>query len=329
MVRKVCSGQPSSLTAYLIKRFTGQDDPCSPVTELGMRSKYAFLEAWVSIAGNLVLAAVKVVFGVAMNSISLLADAAHTASDVLTSFVVLLGFKIAQVPADEKHPFGHGRVEFLSTLAIAVLLALVGVEFGKSSYSRLIAGSPVKGSLGVAAIMVVGALAKEWMTRFALYLGKKANAQALIGDAWHHRTDAIASLLVAVAMVASMYGYHWVDAALGLVVSALIVYTGVELGVSSCSTLIGERAPEELEGEIEDVATNCPEVRGYHKVSVHDYGGRKSVSLHILVDSGLSLVESHDIATKVEDALKTRISGDIVVHVEPEALEEKQGVEGE
>ena len=294
-----------------------------------LRSQYAFLEAGVSIAGNLVLAVLKVILGLAMNSISLLADAVHTASDVLTSIVVMLGFKIAQMPADEKHPFGHGRVEFLSTLVIAGLLTYVGVEFGKSSYSRLMAGVPVKGSLVVAVVMVVGALAKEWMTRFALHLGKMANAQALIGDAWHHRTDAIASVLVAIAIVASMYGYHWVDAVLGLAVSALIIYTGIELAVSSASSLIGERAPKQLEDQIEDVVGNCSEVKGYHNVMIHDYGGRKSVSLHILVDRDLSLIKSHDIATEIENALRATIPGDIVVHVEPEVIEEKQGMEHE
>lgn len=318
-----------SFTAYLVKRFTDQDDPWSPVSDPEMRSKYAFLEAGVSIVGNLVLAIIKVIFGLAMNSISLLADAVHTASDVLTSIVVILGFKIAQMPADEKHPFGHGRVEFLSTLVIAGLLTYVGVEFGKSSYSRLMTEVPVKGSIAVAIVMVVGALVKEWMTRFALHLGKMANAQALIGDAWHHRTDAIASLLVAVAIVASMHGYHWVDAVLGLAVSALIIYTGIELAISSASSLIGERAPKELENQIRDVVANCSEVRDFHEVMIHDYGGRKSVSLHILVDSGLSLVESHDIATEIEHALKIRIPGDIVVHVEPEPMEEKQGMKHE
>jgi cation diffusion facilitator family transporter len=309
---------PPLFTAYLIGRFTDQDDPLAQVDEPKIRAAYAYLEAIVSIIGNLTLAVVKIVFGLAMNSISLLADAAHTASDVLTSVVVLVGFRISEMPADDQHPFGHGRVEFLSTLVIAGLLTYVGIQFGISSYSRFVNKVPVKGSIGVALIMVAGALAKEWMTRFALYLGKKADAQSLIGDAWHHRTDAIASSLVAVAMVASMYGYHWVDAVLGMAVSALIIYTGIELAMSSCSKLIGEGPSEDLEAKIRDIVESYPQVKGFHNVMVHDYGGRKSISLHILLDDDLSLVESHDLATSVEDALKDAIHGDIVVHVEPQ-----------
>ncbi|HHW18850.1 MAG TPA: cation transporter [Firmicutes bacterium] len=318
-----------SITGYLIEKFTGDSSSPEPVTDPDVRTKFAFLEAWVSIIGNFILAFIKVTFGLVLNSISLLADAAHTAADVLTSVVVLVGFRMARAPADEKHPFGHGRVEFLSTLVIAILLLVVGFQFGKSSYERLLSNTPVKGSFVVAAIMVFSGVAKEWMTRFALYLGRKTNAQALIGDAWHHRTDAIASVLVAVAIVSSRYGYHWVDAVLGIGVSALIVYTGVELALSSASTLIGEGAPEELLNAIRTEVLKCEGVKDLHKVIVHDYGGRKSVSLHILVSEDLSLLESHNIATEVEKAVKSRVAGDVVVHMEPFNPEENQGADAE
>jgi len=312
-----------SLTGFLILRFAGIT-PGSEIRTSEMRARYAFLEAWVSIVGNLVLALTKVVLGLLLNSISLLADAAHTASDVLTSVVVLLGFRIAKAPADEKHPFGHGRAEFLSTLVIAVLLILVGLEFGKSSYGRLLANIPVKGSIPVAVVMVLSALAKEWMTRFAIYLGQEAKAQALIGDAWHHRTDAIASLLVAVAVIASGYGYHKVDAIFGLLVSALIVYTGIELALSSSSVLLGERADPGLIQAIKDAAINCEGVKGLHKIAVHDYGDRKAVSLHILVSDDISLLRSHEIASEVERAVRLQVPGDIVVHVEPKEEEDSR-----
>ncbi|HON86891.1 MAG TPA: cation diffusion facilitator family transporter [Bacillota bacterium] len=322
------AGNPPLLTAYLVKRFTNQPDPTARAEEPQIRAEYAYLEAIVSIIGNLALAVIKIVFGLATNSISLLADAIHTASDVVTSLVVLVGFRISEMPADEQHPFGHGRVEFLSTLAVAGLLTYAGIRFGISSYSRFVDKVPVKGSIAVATVMLAGALFKEWMTRFALYLGEKADADALIADAWHHRTDAIASSLVAVAMVVSMYGYHWVDAVLGIAVSALIVYTGIELAVSSCSKLIGEGPSKELESKIADVIQGYPQVKGFHDVMVHDYGDRKSVSLHILMDDDLSLVESHDLATKVENALKNAIRGDVVVHFEPQMTEEARQEKG-
>ncbi len=314
----IATGHRVSLTRWLILRFTDQTKPDREVSDPRIRTQYAFLEATVSIAGNLILAAIKVIMGLVLNSISLLADAAHTAADVLTSVVVLVGFQLAKAPPDEKHPFGHGRVEFLSTLMIAILLGVVGVQFGLSSYGRLRNAAEVKGSFAVALIMLAGAVVKEWMTGFAIFLGKKADAQALIGDAWHHRTDAIASALVSAAIIASGYGHFWVDAVLGLMVSVLILYTGIDLGLSAGSSLIGEQASPALLQEINQVAMGCKGVKGLHRVLVHDYGGRKSVSLHITVEDGLSLSASHDIATEVERSISSRVHGDIVVHVEPQ-----------
>ncbi len=308
-----------SLTYWFIRKYTAQTVVEANVVDPDVRTQYAYLEAWVSIIGNLFLSIVKIALGLFLNSISLLADAAHTAADVLTSVVVLAGFRMAKAPADEKHPFGHGRVEFLSSLLIAVLLLLVGAQFGWSSYQRFVAGTPVKGSVIVAIIMLFGAAFKEWMTRFATYLGIKANAQALIGDAWHHRTDAIASGLVAIAIIASGYGYYWVDAVLGMGVSALILYTGLALALTASSSLIGEQAPESLVADISETVMNCRGVKGLHKVVVHDYGGRKAVSLHIEVGDDLSVVESHRIASDVEEAVRSRLPADIVVHVEPQA----------
>lgn len=310
---------PEAVTSWLIRKYTRQSDPRADITDPEVRTRYAFLEAWVSIAGNLVLSAVKAVLGLLLNSISLLADAVHTGADVLTSAVVLIGFRIAGAPADERHPHGHGRVEFLSALFIALLLSVVGTQFGWSSYKRLLEETPVRGSFAVALVMLGGAGIKEWMTRFATYLGTKADAQALIGDAWHHRTDAIASALVAVAMVASRFGHYWVDAVLGLAVSALIIYTGVSLALTASSSLIGEKAPDSLVSAIGETVMRCRGVRSLHKVTVHDYGGRKAVSLHIQVNDDLSLVQSHKIASDVEEAVRSRFFVDIVVHVEPRA----------
>ncbi len=305
------------ITKRLIQRFTDQTDPEAEVSDPVLRGQYAFLEAGVSIVGNLVLAMLKIAMGLALSSISLLADAAHTASDVVTSVAVLVGFKLSVAPPDEEHPFGHGRAEFLSTLFIGFLLGVVGVQFGLSSFGRLLHGSSVKGNVPVAVVMVVAGLAKEWMTRFALYLGKKADAPALIGDAWHHRTDAVASVLVAVAMVASKHGFGWVDAVLGLGISALILYTGLNLGMGAASSLLGEGASPAILQTIRTAVNRCPGVKGHHCVLVHDYGGLKYVSLHITVRGDLSLSDSHLIASEVERSISSSLHANVVVHMEP------------
>ncbi|MGR6835192.1 cation diffusion facilitator family transporter [Syntrophomonas erecta] len=285
------------------------------INEPLQRRKIAYLEAWVSIIGNLVLAVIKVIFGVMINSISLIADAAHTASDVLTSLVVILGFKLSSMPADEKHPHGHGRIEFIATMIISLMLMGVGVKFCVDSYGRFLDNTPVTGSFLVAVIMVLAGLFKEWMSRMSIDLGQRINSSALVADAWHHRTDAIASVLVAVAIVASGYGYYRVDAILGLAVSALIIFTGIEIFKESGSKLIGESTTEQLD-EINQLAMTIPGVVATHDISVHDYGANKAISIHIEVDQKLSINQAHDIAHEVEETINKSLYALTTVHID-------------
>nr|WP_274964245.1 cation diffusion facilitator family transporter [Tepidanaerobacter syntrophicus] len=306
-----------SINNYLIALFLKENDFPLRVTDPQLRKKYAYLEAWVSIVGNLVLAAIKIFFGLTLNSISLMADAIHTASDVLTSIVVLLGFKFSSSPADEKHPYGHGRIESLATLLIAAMLIVVGVQFGQTSWSRFIANTPVKGSFMVAGVMVVGAIFKEWMAQFSVDLGMRTNASALMADAMHHRTDGIASILVAIAIIASRYGYYRVDAIFGLGVSALIIYTGINIIAESASRLIGEAPDEEILKVIEKCALSIPGVCSIHKVNVHDYGDYKEISLHIQVEKDMPLIKAHEISEQVERAIEAETDSNVTVHIEP------------
>lgn len=283
----------------------------------GTRALYAYLEAWTSITLNIALAAAKVYFGFILNSISLLADGVHTASDVITSVIVLLGFKTANVPPDEEHPFGHGRTESVATLAISILLIIVGLGFGYDSVSRLLERTAVRGSYAAAALMMVSVVVKEWLARFSTYLGRTISSNALVADAWHHRSDAIASALVVVAMVGANMGYSFLDAVFGLLVSALIVWTGAALARETSSVLMGKAPSPSFVGAVETIVSEIPGVDGMHKLSVHDYGTRKALSLHIQVDKNLTLRESHDIAESVERAIENHMDVDVVVHVEP------------
>jgi len=304
-------------TDYLISKFANRSNLGGRVTDTILRRKYAYLEAYISIAGNLILAAIKMVLGLLLNSISLLADAAHTASDVMTSIVVLLGFKLSSSPADEKHPYGHGRLEFIATFIISLMLLVVGIEFGKSSYARLISNEEVKGSIIVVLIMILGALIKEWMARFSIELGKRTNSSALMADAWHHRTDGIASILVAVAIIASYYGYYKVDAVFGLLVSALILYTGISISLSAISQIIGEVPEKDVLNDIESMALSISGVTNVHKVNVHNYGCHKEISLHIQVDNSMSLIKAHDISEQVERRIEANMDCKAIVHIEP------------
>lgn len=304
-------------TNCLIKAFIKDKDLPEKVTDEDMRRRYAYLESLVSIVGNLVIALIKYVFGLMFQSIALMADALHSASDLLTSIVVLLGFKISSSPADEKHPYGHGRIEFIATLVIAVMLLFVGVEFVKTAYDRFITNAAVKGSYLVAAIILATAVFKEWMARFSMELGMRIDSPALIADAWHHRTDSISSILVAIALVASKYGYYKADAVLGFGVSALVAYTGITIAIDSISKLIGEVPSEEEVKDIRELALQVPGVLGVHKIKVHNYGAFREISLHIHVNQRLSIIEAHDISDQVEKAIEAKLNAKVTVHTEP------------
>ncbi len=303
------------MTESILRRFVrGEIDPRDQAT----RTRVGLLEAWVSIISNTLLAALKLGLGLWLNSISVLADALHTASDVVSSVVVMVGFRAARLPADEQHPYGHARVENVATLVIAVLLVIAGLEFAGGSVRRLFSAEPVRGSYTAAAILALSGVFKEWLARFAVALGRLINSSVLIADAWHHRSDAVASILVAIAIVASRFGYPWVDAASGLLVSGLVIYTGYQLGRGAASVLIGERADPAVVDQITSLATGVSGVENVHGISVHDYGGGQTlVSLHIRVDEGLHVRESHGIAEDVEATLENDLGVQATVHVEP------------
>jgi cation diffusion facilitator family transporter len=302
---------------YILFIFFKENKLSKKVIDIELRKKYVYLEAWLSIICNLILAGIMVFFALLLNSIALLANAAHTASDVVSSVVVLLGFKFSSLPADNKHPYGHGRIEFLATLIISALLIVVGIEFGINAYHRYLANSMVQGSYLVVVIMIFASLFKEWMAEFSAELGRRANAIVLIADAWHHKTDGIAMMIVAIAILSSKYGYYRIDAVFGVGVSILIIYTGTNMLRDSISKLIGEASEEDIVKDIKNLVHLIPEVISVHKIKIHDYGSYKEITLHIQLEDSLGLVKAHGISEKVEREIESKIHCKAIVHAEP------------
>lgn len=303
-----------SFTDRVLARFVAHpertDDP-------SVRLRCGVLEAWVSIVLNTLMAGVKFGLGLWIRSVALLADAGHTFSDSLTSIVVLVGFRSARRPIDREHPHGHGRMESVAALIVATMLTGVGLEFLWQSGRRLLAPAEVKGSVAAVLVMVVSAAVKEWLARFSLELSRRIRSSALAADAWHHRSDAVASLLVAAAIVGAAFGYHRLDGILGIAVSVLILYTGLDLIRTSASSLLGEHPGDDMLEEVRGAAQSVPGVVGVHDVEVHDYGQHKDVSLHVEVAGDRSAGEAHAIANRVEEAVDRRLRVSTVVHVDP------------
>ena len=286
------------------------------VNDLKIRAKYGLLEGWVSIVINLLLFCIKGVLGLATKSISLIADAIHTLADTATSIVVIIGFKIAKKPSDREHPFGHGRMEAVSTLIVAVFLIVAGVDFLESSIGRIIHPTPVSASWLIVIVISITIVIKELLAQFAKELGVMIESKTLEADFLHHRSDVIATALVVVALVASRYGYTRIDGVAGILVSLIIIYSGYRIAKEAVSPLLGEAPSREFIQKLEEITKSCKGVIGVHDVIVHQYGQENLVSLHIEVsdDTPSNL---HDLSEEVELKIGEEINGTVVVHVDP------------
>lgn len=295
------------------------------LSEERLERKYVgYLEGWISIIGNTILFLFKLIAGIYLNSISLIADAFHSLSDVLTSGIVILGFKIGGKPPDEKHPFGHGRMEQIATIFIAFILLIVAYDLGKSSLNRVLNPQKVEFNVYVFLVLLFSSLFKEWMALFSIYLGNKINSQALVADAWHHRSDAIATFLVAIGLLATKFNFHRIDGIMGVLVSILIGWVGIDIAKSSSSFLIGQIPDKKLIDQVERITSLVPGVLDYHDISIHDYSSSKFITIHIEVEKTLSAKEAHDIALKVQRALEKEIpEAKVIVHIDPQGEKEE------
>ena len=281
------------------------------------RHRVGLLESWISMAGNVFLTLLKAVFGILTNSITLMADAAHSASDIFSSLMVLVGFTLARRKPDREHPHGHGRTEYLAGLAVAVMLIGAGIAFFYTAYTRLVSGAAVNPSLAAIIAVFIALLCKEFLYYFSAKLGRLIKSDALIADAWHHRTDSLSSVLVLIALGGSYFGLPVIDAYLGFVVSLFIVYAGVSIARNSCSRLLGAAPDQELCDGVASCAREIEGVIDAHDLEIHDYGSWKVVTLHIGVSGSLSLDEAHIIAHRVEDHISSCFYCDTVVHLDP------------
>ena len=305
--------QLGPFTRFLVHRFGG-DDGQDPTRQ---RSTFGLVGGYVSVAVNVLLFAVKLAIGLATGSIALLADAIHTLSDAITSVVVIVSAYAVRRPPDKEHPFGHGRAEAIAAVVIAVLLAVAGLEFGKESVLRIIEPVDTNASWVLIVVVFLTAGVKEWLSRFALALGRASGSAALKADGWHHRSDVFATLLVVVAMVAGRYGVGFLDGVMGLGVSLLLFKVAYDVASRAIDALLGQAPTEEEIQALTDLAAAVDGVRGVHDIVVHTYGDTRFVSLHIETDHRRSAAELHTIAERVEDLVSGGHHGSVCVHVDP------------
>jgi cation diffusion facilitator family transporter len=260
----------------------------------------------------------KLVIGILSGSVSITADAMNNLTDATGSVVTLAGFRLAEKPADEDHPYGHARFEYLSGLAVAALILIIGFELAKSSVEKIFNPSPVEFSWALVAVLVLSILVKMWLAIFNRKLGNMINSATLQATSYDSRNDCISTGAVLVAAVIERIFGLPVDGWFGLGVAVFILYSGVNLARETIDPLLGENASPELRKLIIDTVRGEKAVLGYHDLMVHDYGpGQRYASLHVEMDYRWDPMKCHSIIDDLERKCLREHNVHLVIHYDP------------
>ena len=283
-----------------------------------VRTEVGTLSGIVGILCNAILCVGKLVIGTISGSVSITADAMNNLSDAASSIVTLIGFKLAERPADEDHPYGHARYEYLSGLAVAAMVLVIGFELAKTSVTKILHPEDVAFSIPLVIVLVGSVLVKLWLSLFNTTLGKHIDSAALLATAADSRNDVISTLAVLAAALLEKFTGFRVDGYMGLAVAAFILYSAVGLAKDTISPLLGESASPELCHVIADVMDAEPRVLGYHDLMVHDYGpGQRFGSLHVEMDQAEDPLSCHELIDDLERLCLEKHNIHLVIHYDP------------
>lgn len=300
---------------WLVKKFVHDYEN---VHDINVRASYGKLSGKVGIFCNAFLFAVKFIMGTISGSVSITADAVNNLSDAASSVISLIGFKMAEKPADEDHPYGHARYEYLSGLTVAVMIILIGFELFKTSFDKVLHPSTVDFSIVLVIVLAVSILIKLWMALFNKSLGKKINSSALEATAADSRNDVISTSAVLVAAVISHFFKISLDGYMGIAVAVFILYSGIGLVKDTLDPLLGKAPEPELVDYIQKKILSYDGVLGTHDLMIHDYGpGRKFASVHVEMAAEGDVLKSHDVIDNIERDFLSKDNLNIIVHYDP------------
>ena len=283
-----------------------------------LRQAYGMLCGILGIVLNVMLFTGKFIAGFLSNSIAITADAVNNLSDAGSSFVTLIGFKLAGQKADTEHPYGHGRMEYISGLVVAAAILLMGYELAKDSVSKIIAPQDTEFSWLVVSILLVSIGVKIYMFFYNNSVAKKIESPAMAATAKDSLSDSIATSVVLISGLVSHYTNIKIDGYCGLLVAVLIFYAGYTAAKETLNPLLGQKASEEFEQEIENLVMAHEEVCGVHDLFVHDYGpGRQIISLHAEVSADSDIMVIHDVIDNIEKELRVKLGCEATIHMDP------------
>ena len=284
--------------------------------------KTAMKVSIISIIANVVLAAFKLVAGVFAHSGAMISDAIHSASDVFSTFVVMIGIKIASKEPDEEHPYGHERMECVAAIILATILCITGLGIGKNALSNITGNSGEMAVPGVLALIaaIVSIIVKEAMFWYTRHYAKKIDSGALMADAWHHRSDALSSIGAFIGIIFARMGYVMMDSIACLVICVFIVKAAYDIFKDAVDKMVDKSCSLEVEAEIRTIVMSVDGVKGIDSLSTRLFGNKMYVDLEIRADGEKTLNETHEIAEAVHDSIEAQFEKvkHIMVHVNPD-----------
>lgn len=302
------------MTKLLVRLFIRTPDGTDEKT----RFAYGKLAGGTGIACNVLLFFIKLAAGLLASSVAIIADAFNNLSDAGSSIVTLLGFKLSAAPADREHPFGHGRMEYLSALAVAALIMVAGFELALSSAEKIFAPSLPQVNFLTLGILVLSMAVKLWMALFYRRIGKKIDSETLVAACADSRNDVICTGVVLVSAAVSMAFGLAVDGYVGVLVALFVLWSGFSIMRETVSPLLGQAPDPTLVKEISDTVLSFDGIVGMHDLMVHNYGpGRVIVSLHAEVPCDVPITKSHDVVDCAERELKEKFHVSACIHMDP------------
>lgn len=308
---KILDQLNTGIARTFIKNFNDTDNQ-------KVRIQHGLLAGWVSIIAIFLLFAVKLVLGLLADSISVVANAFHLLSHLANSVILVVSFHLTARPATAKTPFGHGRMEHVAPLVMAIFLFVSGIQIGENSVHQALEPHEVHYWNALPWILFATIIAKQWLTRFVRLLGKRVNSHAIMITAAHHNIEAVISVTVIAGLVAGHYFHRpEVDGYIGIIVSIWLLYLGFTHGREAIVPLLGQAPSREMLQKIRETAKSTEGVEDVHEIIVHNYGSLNTLSMHVEIPEKFGPAEMHEIAESCEWNLRKKFGGEVICHTDP------------
>ena len=293
----------------LIKWFTDKDDK---------RGSFGKLAGWVGIISNLILFAVKFIIGLVTSSISIMTDAINNLTDSSSSIITIIGFKLSSKPADDEHPYGHARFEYISGMLVSCVIFMVGIQFFINSLKKTINPEPTSFNLIVAILLVLSILLKIWQSGFYRKLGDEINSNVLIATSVDSRNDVLSTTVLLISSTVEHFTGWYLDGPMGMLVSVFVIYSSIELLKDTLTPLLGQAPKKKLVKDIKDKIRSYPSVIGVHDLMVHNYGPDSLyASAHVEISAEQDIMVSHEIIDTMERDFLRDDGINMVIHLDP------------